>query len=232
MHFIEPMKRLAVILTLCLPAIPLQAGVITLDATASGTYHSNGTFFISGNYAAGWFPTAAPSGELRNFFVFDLTGVTGTITAATLRAQNPATGYSSPDANETWSIFDASTSPATLAAGTGGLAAFTDLGSGTNYGSVTVDFTSNSANVDVALNAAALGFLNSASGSIAFGGAITTINFANTTSSERLFNSSDGTMTRQLILTIADAAVPEPGTMSLLAAGALFLLGRLRRFRP
>jgi PEP-CTERM motif len=204
----------------------VSAAVVTLDATASGTYHSNGSFFLSGNYAAGWFPSpASPPGELRDFFVFNLTGVTGPITAATLRAFNPSSGYSSPDANETWTLFDVSTSLATLTGGGGGLAAFNDLGSGTSYGSATAAFAAN-ANVDVALNAAALAFLNSASGSVAIGGAITS--FLNTdTQSQFLFNSTNGSMTRQLILTTAPAAVPEPGTLWLIAAGAAaFLLSR------
>ena len=203
-----------------------SAGIVTLNATASGAYHSNGSFFLTGNYAAGWFPSpASPAGELRDYFVFDLTGVTGPITAATLRAFNPASGYSSPDANETWALFDVSTSLATLTSGAGGLAAFNDLGSGTSYGSATAAFAA-SANVDVALNAAALAFLNSASGSVAIGGAITS--FTNTdTQSQYVFNSSSSALTRQLILTTAPAAVPEPGTLWLTAAGALaFLLSR------
>src|SRR5712692_7436756 len=142
-----------------------NAGVVTLNATASGAYHSNGSFVLTDNYAVGWFSPANPEGELRNYFVFDLAGVTGPITAATLRAFNPSTGYSSPDASETWALFDVSSSVAKLTAGAGGLAAFNDLGSGTSYGSITAAFDNN-ANVDVALNAAGLAFLNTASGSV------------------------------------------------------------------
>jgi hypothetical protein len=161
------LSRPACLAAMCLvffAARPAYAATITLNATASGFYHSNGTFFASGNYAVGWYPASSPPGELRDYFVFDLSGVSGVITAATLRAQNPATGYSSPDPSETWSIFDVSTNLTTLTSGAGGVGAFNDLGTGTGYGSVTVNLSSNSTNVDVLLNASGLAFLNSAIG--------------------------------------------------------------------
>lgn len=204
------------------------AATITLDATTTGAYHSNGTFTIAGNYAIGWYPSASPPGELRDYFVFDLSSVTGTIVGATLRAQDPATGYSSPDGSETFALFDVSTPLSTLISNAGSTTVFADLGTGAGYGSTTV--SSAGTTVQVALNSAGLAYLNSAIGnSVALGGALTSINYANATASERLFNNSNATLTRQLVLTTVDnAQVPEPSTFALagVCGAALILLRR------
>jgi len=98
-----------------------QAATIPLTPTAFGFYHEGGSVVSTTNHAVGFF-AGSPPGELRNFFVFDLSGV------------------------------NVSTDLTTLAAGTGGTAAFTDLGTGTSFGSVVVSAASNGQNVDVALN--------------------------------------------------------------------------------
>ncbi|MFN7934134.1 MAG: BACON domain-containing protein [Bryobacteraceae bacterium] len=182
-----------------------QAATTTIPATSFGFYHGNGTFTSGTNHAVGYY-TGAPPGELRNFFTFNLTGLAGKITAAKLRAFNPATGFSSPDASETYSLFDVSTTLNTLITLAGGTAAFNDLGSGTQLGSVSVSASANGTVVEVNLNAAGIAYLNSVNGTIAIGGAITTLTSG--AQSERLFNSASGVMVRELVVTYNDAPVP------------------------
>ncbi|MBS1828438.1 MAG: BACON domain-containing protein [Acidobacteria bacterium] len=182
-----------------------QAATTTVPAASFGFYHNNGTFTSSTNHAIGYY-TGNPPGELRNFFTFNLTGLAGKITAAKLRAFNPASGFSSPDPTETYTLFDVSTPLNTLTTLTGGTAAFSDLGSGTQLGSVTVSNSANGTIVEVNLNAAGIAYLNSVNGTIAIGGAITTLTSGG--QSERLFNSASGVMVRELVVTYNDAPVP------------------------
>src|SRR5207244_7371103 len=54
--------------------------------------------------------------ELRDYFVFDLTSASQTILSAQLNLFNPANGYNSPDATETYTSFDVSTAISSLEA--------------------------------------------------------------------------------------------------------------------
>src|SRR5262245_36955468 len=92
---------------------PVAAGVITLDAIDSGWYSQFGFHDAANkNYLAG---LCCGLGEHRDYFVFPLAGVPGTITGATLRLSNPGVningfgGYGSPDPTETYVVYDVST---------------------------------------------------------------------------------------------------------------------------
>jgi hypothetical protein len=79
--------------------------------------------------------------DFRNFFVFDLAGVTQPIASAKLALFVPILpepGYESPDPSENYELHDVVTPFATLLDGTGGVAAHADLGSGVVYGSRTM----------------------------------------------------------------------------------------------
>jgi hypothetical protein len=176
-----------------------------VPAANYGFYHQNGTFTSGTNHAVGYY-TGTPPGELRNFFVFDLTGLAGNITGATLRAFNPSTGFSSPQGTETFTLFDVSTSLDTLTTLAGGTAAFADLGTGAPLGSVTVTSTVANTVVEVTLNAQGIAYLNSVNGRIALGGALTTLAYG--ALSERLFNSATGAIVRELVVTTNDNPIP------------------------
>ncbi len=173
---------------LCLPAAPQTA--TTLTATDSGWFDSDGSSVAYaanphfGNYAVGWDPVDfSDAVALRDFFVFDLTGVSGTIVSATLNLYMPApspdqtgSGYLSYEPSEPYQLTSTSTSIANLTGiyTTGssiGLAIFKTLGTGTVFASTTVSAADEGTTVTIALNAAALTFLNSNEGtSIALSG--------------------------------------------------------------
>jgi hypothetical protein len=174
-------------------------GTFTLSAVASGFYREDGTH-AAGNYAVGWF--TPDDVELRDYFVFDLSPVSGTITAAFLRLATAPPSfirYGGDDPSETFTLFDVSTALPGLTGGTGGIAAFADLGGGTSYGSL-VATSAIGETVDVVLNAAGIAFLAGSSGQIAIGGAITTLTRA-PNDNEFLFNATSAGLTRQLVVT-------------------------------
>lgn len=189
----------------------LHAGTHAVPASNFGFYHDNGTFNSTTNHAIGFY-SGTPRGELRDFFVFNLTGLAGKIVSAKLRAYNPSSGFASPQSSETFALFDVSTPISTLTALTGGTAAFADLGTGVQLGSVIVNGASNDTIVEVNLNSAGIAYLNSANGNVAIGGALTTLVFG--TQSERLFNNGAGVMVRELVVVTDDSIVPCAWTLA------------------
>ena len=174
--------------------------IVTLDAEHSGFYAQNG-FHQAGNYAVGWY-SAPNDDELRDYFVFEMPAVAGVVTSAVLRLDTAPMGYvvyGSDDPSETYSLFHVAIPIDSLAAGTAGVAAFDDLGDGELYGSL-VATSALGETVDIDLGPAAVAYLSLGSGSVAFGGAITTLTRG--AGNEFLFNSTGIVQTRQLIITI------------------------------
>ncbi len=211
------------------------AMAVTLDATDVGVYDDIGNF--GGNsLTVGWdAPAFFGSGtESRHFTVFDLSGVSDPITAAVLRLKEPAGGYDSVDSSEDLTVFDVSTAIATLTGGTGGVGVFNDLGAGSSYGSVAIDATNDDSWISITLNAAALADLNAATGSFAFGGAVTSLTKSNSTGQDELmFFDAGGTPAPQLVLTTTPSgggggSVPEPAVVALMLAGLLGWSGSRR----
>ena len=213
-------------------AVPARADVI--NAVDSGWYNSTGMHTAQNdNYVVGDL-----SGVLyHNFFVFDLTAVVDEILSATLHLYNPDNalpalrGYVSPDATETYELYDVTTPIATLSAsnvGAAGIAIHNELGSGTVLGQTTASVADNGTTISIVLNADGLAALNAAKGGFfALGGAVTSLGSAG---SEYIFGFSkalDNPDVRQLEFT---TAVPEPATWTLLGIGAAFMARR--RMRP
>ncbi len=186
------------------------AAPITVDAYDSGwilpsEYHIT----TNENYAAGY--SDINDYYYRNFFRFDLTGVSDTVTSAILRIHIGT--YNSDDPSETYAVFDA---PSLI---------YANLGSGTSYGSREI-LSSETGTADIVLNAAAIADINSALGGLFdVGGDVTSLDAAPTTT-ELLFGNTNQLSTRQLILN----PIPEPASALLLSLG-LTALAAGRRHR-
>jgi hypothetical protein len=153
----------------------IEPGCAVRDAFDRGWYNENGDHTTTNVYysVGNW-----PSGlEVRNFFVFDMEDVGAPISSATLALEHPY-GHVSPDPSETYTLFEVSTPIAELLDASAGLAAFQDLGQGTEYGSQEVTAASGYSLVTVSLNEDGLAALNAMAvegGQIALGGAFTTL---------------------------------------------------------
>jgi hypothetical protein len=221
-------RHACALLLLTAAASPAAAAPVTIEALDSGFYQPNGLHVVGNqNYLTGLF-----GNEHRSFFLFDLSTVTGTINSATLRLFNPEVsqflhGYVSPDPTETLNFFDVTTAAASIADGTGGVAAFADLASGTLYGSQIVSAADNGTVIEITLNNLALADLNAATGIFAIGGALGTIDGI---AAQYVFGFSMAAFvedhTRQLVLDVT--AVPEPPLPVLLVAVTIALSVRMR----
>ncbi len=151
----------------------LNGGAYVIQASVEGwiddTGAGNGG---SGNYIVGNCAVSGcngTDGEYRDYFVFDLSGVSGPITSASLSLGNGSTGFNGSPA--TYTSWDVTTSVGELE--TGSLAAYADLGSGAQYASTAVGFSDNGTQVGITLDGAALSALNAAEGgSFTIGGAL------------------------------------------------------------
>lgn len=217
---------LVALLTALLGCSLVSAQTVFINFTDRGSYTETGFHNPSNpNYVVGdnrGFPSAC--GDCRNFFVFDLSSVVQPIASAKLALFVPSSlsgpGYVSADPSENYELHDVTTSIATLLAGTGGVAAHADLGTGVVYGSQTMTAADMGSVVEITLNPAAVAALDSATGLIGIGGSFTTLDgLAN---NEYTFGTS-GSITdlSQLRITL----VPEPSTLLLLGIGAISLLG-------
>lgn len=149
----------------------------TVTATDSGCFGSNGQSAASSanphfdNYAVGWDPVDFGTAVvLRDFFVFNLANVSGTISTATLDLYMPASeGYLSYESSEPYQLTSSSTTAANImgvlpAGSSAGEAIFNTLGTGTVFASITVSASNEGTTVHIPLNAAGLAFLNSNEG--------------------------------------------------------------------
>jgi large repetitive protein len=189
-----------------------SAQAITITSVDTGWYDSTGGHGTENtNYFAGSDSTTSdpPVVGLRNFGVFDLTGISEPISRGRLRAFLPFDGFLSPDTTETWELHEVTTNVEVLTAGTGGLSAYSDLADGPSYGSQAVTNSDEGTFIEVTLNSDALLSLNSASGLWAVGG----ICVACDTADEYIFGFSGSD---QWVL-----QVPEPTTI----LGSFLLLG-------
>ncbi|MFN2427224.1 MAG: hypothetical protein ABR587_12340 [Candidatus Binatia bacterium] len=167
-----------------------------IKADAVGFYDQEGVHTAKG-YAAGWY--ASSDTELRNYFVFDLSPIEGSVDSAILRLASGSPALSSDAGTETYTLFDIGTDVDVLKNGTGGVAAFNDLAAGTVYGAL-VALNSLPGIVEIPLNHAGATFLWGSAGRVALGGAVTTLSKG--AAFEYFFNSTGSTNVRELIVTV------------------------------
>ena len=219
-----------------------NASALVLDPFARGSYRGDlGVFGTGGaGTAIGNFQTGTNGPELRSFFAYDLSGISGTVTAAKFSINllgtfgSGATGTpqqgQAPITIETVSLFEVTGDVGALVSNAGGLAAFDDLGDGYSYGSNSASTDARSGILDFTFDADGLARVNAAvGGSFALGGALTSIAggpFGPL--SEFLFGDSfDIRSFTRLDLTVVP--VPGPSSLLLLLAGiGLIGAGRMK----
>ena len=199
------------------------ADVITVDQTTRGWYdntgRSNGAQ-LNNNIYSGWLAGR----EFRNWMLFDLNTITGTITSANLVVD--INSYEGIDASETYKLYDVSTAHNLL--GTGNIATFNDLGDGSLYGSEVFENADDGIEIPIVLTAEAISDMNAAiGGTFAIGGSVPVVGGHD----QGLFRKSHLFGARpHLVITTTAEAVPEPSEYALLAVSLTALgVGHRRR---
>ena len=200
----------------------ISAQSVVIPYTDRGWYTDTGfhevgndNYFVGDERGPGCFPC---SSDIRNFFVFNLAGVTQPISSAKLAlvvpGPLPVAGYNSPDTSENFELRDVVTSITALMNGTGGIAAHADLGDGVVYGSRTMTAADMGQVVEITLNSSAIAALDAATGLVGIGGSLTTLD--DLANDEFTFAASGfNNYPTELRLTL----VPEPSTAFLCLAG-------------
>jgi hypothetical protein len=221
---------LAVVIGLAMAAPwTAPAGATTINTIDRGWYRETNVHEPGNdNYITG----QIGSRDYHDFFTFDLTGVTGTITSATLHlfersgTDFASGGFVTTQTSETFQVFIYAGNISTLDAGGTVTGAYNGLVSGTFAGSTSISAANGGTFVDVSLDAAALAALTSGEGGLfAFGGDLLGVPDGALTQRTVFANSSvddigapDGN-TQLILTTIPSTSVPEPGSLVLLLSG-------------
>lgn len=206
----------------------------------------------------GLIPMAPDSLNFTSWMIFDLTGVTSPVTGATLRlhltdytSTGPKTGTfpnweTVGNATEPFGVFDVTASAAAVSAAyndpnpglplevnPAGSAIFSDLGSGTSYGSFLASSSAVGTDLDIVLNSAAVSAINAGVGTqfvlgIGFtGGHLPGILGQ---LGAPLVNQTIGLSAEQELI-LQTSSVPEPSTFVLTTTAAIWLMYRRRKGR-
>ena len=206
-------KRIVLgLVVLVISSAQSDAGVITINRSGSGSMSNQG--FDNGNLAGtNYLAGLVGAQDFRNHFDFLIPEFTDTIISATLSLKNNFTpGPSHTGGTNTYTISKL---------GSYGSYSYSDIGQGTNYGSVNI---SSVGTVLVTLNAAAISdILAEKGGAFRVGGVITG------GGSDFGWSGSGVVGDVQLTLNTAPATVPEPTSMAIFGLGALGMAYRARR---
>ncbi len=152
------------------------ASAVEVSSTFSGGLYASGTTtpgFM--NYYVGYAVPSTPI-ERRNYFIFDLTGVSGEVASASLKLYLPGgsmpSGYISSDATEDYRISGSAFAWTAFAEAFGGTAPppmlaamFGTMGVGPAYGVTTLSIDSGGMDVVIDLSPAAISAINLSLGS-------------------------------------------------------------------
>jgi hypothetical protein len=199
------------------------AATTVINSHASGFYQNTGATPSAGS------TNIIEDSTRNNYFAFDLSGVSGTVTGAKLTIFG-GNGFfffnSTTPATVTYSIYDVATNIGALTDHTAGAAAFTDLGSGSVYGSTPIAVISGSAQQLVIDLVGGLNDINAALGGLfALGGGSSLV-----ANQGFLWSSSFGNPAAQLTL----ETTPIPAALPLFATvcGGGGLIAWRRRRKP
>lgn len=225
-------KRILAAAVLCTAAG--QANAASFINTNSGWYNDVGDHDpLNTNFIAGAIGVCVPdclTRQFNNFFLFDLATLAGqTIVSATLTIFAGNGGFEGTTPSETYGLFDYSGSIDSLLAGSGGLAAFDDLGGGSSYGQTIVSGNKGEfmPEVTLGLSAAAIADINAILASsdqrFAIGGMLLSLNLTpGAPFIDALFSGSGsilGGEARLALETGSTSVVPLPAALPLLATG-------------
>lgn len=135
-----------------------MATTITRDHIHRGWWNNAGTHDSTNDNTL----TGDIGNIYNSYFIFDLSGITGTVIAVTLRLNLEM--YTSPDATETCQVWDVTTPPATLEASGTNVAIFNDLQSGIQYATFTESAGEVNVIKSIPLNAQAVASVQAALG--------------------------------------------------------------------
>ena len=212
-----------------LTVVGAHATTIGIDSFDNGSYAAGGSHNPSD-------PATLVGQGYNNWFGFDLSSLAGLhVDSATLSTAAGNGRYFSTDSSEIYGLFDYTGSVSSLVNGTGGVAAFNDLGSGDAYGQTTVNgaFGQAMPGLSIVLSAAAIDDLNAAIASsqtlFAIGGTLLSLSGSPW---QNLFLASNILPAGHLSLQTSElSAVPLPAALPLFGTGmmGLSLIGWMRR---
>jgi hypothetical protein len=222
-----PATLLVAALSVAVSASGAAATSVTVASYASGYYQNTG-----GTPSAGS-TNIIEDGTRNNYFAFDLSGISGTVTGAKLTILGGNGFFSfnnTTPGTVSYSIYDATTNISALTGHTAGASAFTDLGSGSVYGSTSFAVTSTTFGAMPALEIDLAGGLNDLA--LALGGLFALGGGSNLTGNQGfLWISSSFNPAAQLTLEVSQTPLPAalPLFATVLGGGGLAAWRRRRK---
>ena len=216
-------KSISLAATALVLSTSVNASLMTVDAIDRGYYNPNGShnpdsinYYASGDNSD---VTASNTPFVRNFFMFDLTGITTPIISATFRVW---VGTGLLDSTGVYTLSDITSDyTEVMLGGIGKTDIYNDLGTGHVFGVANIDMATDFYEYkDIVLNNNAITVIQNADGLFGFGGSYVStaylFGYTHMSSSEP-----------QLILEIA--TVPIPSAVWLFGSGLLGLVGVVKR---